>query len=32
MGFGQFSLFGVFAIYLAELFSTSFRLTGTSFC
>ena len=29
MGFGQF---GVFAVYLPELFPTSLRSTGTSFC
>jgi MFS family permease len=32
MGFGQFSVFGVYAIYLPELFPTSLRSTGTSFC
>jgi MFS family permease len=32
MGFGQYSVFGVFAIYLPELFPTSLRSTGTSFC
>lgn len=32
MGFGQLSVFGVFAIYLPELFPTSLRSTGTSFC
>src|SRR5258708_14115160 len=32
MGFGQLSVFGVFAIYLAELFPTSLRSTGTGFC
>jgi MFS family permease len=32
MGFGQFSMFGVYAIYLPELFPTSLRSTGTSFC
>jgi MFS family permease len=32
MGFGQFSVFGVYAIYLPELFPTSLRSTGTGFC
>lgn len=32
MGFGQFTVFGVYAIYLPELFPTSLRSTGTSFC
>jgi MFS family permease len=32
MGFGQFSVFGVYAVYLPELFPTSLRSTGTSFC
>jgi len=32
MGFGQYSVFAVFAIYLPELFPTSLRSTGTSFC
>lgn len=32
MGFGQLSVFGVFAVYLPELFPTSLRSTGTSFC
>jgi len=32
MGFGQFSVFGVYAIYLPELFPISLRSTGTSFC
>ena len=32
MGFGQSSVFGVYAIYLPELFPTSLRSTGTSFC
>ena len=32
MGFGQFSVFGVYAIYLPEIFPTSLRSTGTSFC
>jgi MFS family permease len=32
MGFGQLGVFGVFAIYLPELFPTSLRATGTSFC
>ena len=32
MGFGQFSVFGIYAIYLPELFPTSLRSTGTSFC
>jgi MFS family permease len=32
MGFGQFSVFSVYAIYLPELFPTSLRSTGTSFC
>ena len=32
MGFGQLSVFGVYAIYLSELFPTSLRSTGTSFC
>ncbi len=32
MGFGQLSIFGVYAIYLPELFPTSLRSTGTSFC
>ena len=32
MGFGQLSVFGVYAVYLPELFPTSLRSTGTSFC
>ncbi|HVS53936.1 MAG TPA: MFS transporter [Opitutaceae bacterium] len=32
MGFGQLSVFGVFAVYLPELFPISLRSTGTSFC
>lgn len=32
MGLGQYSVFGVYAIYLPELFPTSLRSTGTSFC
>ena len=32
MGFGQLSVFPVYAIYLPELFPTSLRSTGTSFC
>jgi MFS family permease len=32
MGFGQYSVFGVYAIYLPELFPTNLRSTGTSFC
>jgi len=32
MGFGQLGVFGVYAIYLPELFPTSLRSTGTSFC
>jgi MFS family permease len=32
MGFGQYSVFGVFAVYLPELFPTSLRSTGVSFC
>ena len=32
MGFGQYSVFGVYAIYLPELFPTSLRSTGISFC
>jgi len=32
MGFGQYAVFGVYAIYLPELFPTSLRSTGTSFC
>lgn len=32
MGFGQLSAFAVYAIYLPELFPTSLRSTGTSFC
>jgi MFS family permease len=32
MGFGQYSVFGVYAIDLPELFPTSLRSTGTSFC
>ena len=31
MGFGQLSVFGVYAIYLPELFPTSLRSTGTGF-
>ena len=31
-GFGQLSVFAVYAIYLPELFPTSLRSTGTSFC
>ena len=30
MGFGQYSVFGVYAIYLPELFPTSLRSTGTN--
>jgi len=32
MGFGQLGVFAVYAIYLPELFPTSLRSTGTSFC
>jgi MFS family permease len=32
MGFGQLSVFCVYAIYLPELFPTGLRSTGTSFC
>jgi MFS family permease len=32
MGFGQYSIFSVYAIYLPELFPTSLRSTGVSFC
>jgi predicted MFS family arabinose efflux permease len=32
MGFGQLSVFAVYAIWLPELFPTSLRSTGTSFC
>jgi MFS family permease len=32
MGFGTLSVFAVYAIYLPELFPTSLRSTGTSFC
>lgn len=32
LGFGQLSVFTVYAIYLPELFPTSLRSTGTSFC
>jgi MFS family permease len=32
MGFGQLSVFAVYAIYLPELFPLSLRSTGTSFC
>ncbi len=32
MGFGQYSVFGVFAVYLPELFPISLRSTGTGFC
>ncbi|HVJ82039.1 MAG TPA: MFS transporter [Planctomycetia bacterium] len=32
MGFCQLSLFGLLAMYLPELFPTSLRSTGTSFC
>lgn len=32
MGFGQLSVYAVFAIYLPELFPTSLHSTGTSFC
>jgi MFS family permease len=32
MGFGQLAVFSVYAIYLPELFPTSLRSTGTSFC
>lgn len=32
MGFGQYAVFGVFAVYLPELFPLSLRSTGTSFC
>ncbi|MEQ1907046.1 MAG: MFS transporter [Pirellulaceae bacterium] len=32
MGFCQFSLFGLYAIYFPELFPTRLRSTGTSFC
>jgi hypothetical protein len=32
MGFGQLSVFAVYAVYLPELFPMSLRSTGTSFC
>ena len=32
MGFGQLSVLGALAVYLPELFPTSLRSTGTSFC
>jgi len=32
MGFGQLGVFALYAIYLPELFPTSLRATGTSFC
>lgn len=32
MGFGQLSVFALYAIYLPELFPTSLRSTGISFC
>jgi MFS family permease len=32
MGFGQYCVFGVYAIYLPELFPTRLRSTGVSFC
>jgi len=32
MGFAQLSLFGGYSIYLAEIFPTRLRSTGTSFC
>ena len=32
MGFFQLSVFAIYAIYLPELFPTSLRSTGTSFC
>ena len=32
MGFGQLGVFSLYAIYLPELFPTSLRATGTSFC
>jgi hypothetical protein len=32
MGFCQLSIFGGYAIYFPELFPTSLRSTGTSFC
>ena len=32
MGFGQYSVFGIYAIYLPELFPTRLRSTGVSFC
>ena len=32
MGFGQVAIFGLYAIYLPELFPTSLRSTGISFC
>ncbi len=32
MGFGQMSVYSVYAIYLPEIFPTSLRSTGTSFC
>ena len=32
MGFGQLGVFGVYAVYLPELFPTSLRSTGVSFC
>ena len=32
LGFGQLSVLGAYAVYLPELFPTSLRSTGTSFC
>ena len=32
MGFGQLAVLGAYAVYLPELFPTSLRSTGTSFC
>jgi hypothetical protein len=32
MGFGQLSVFAVYAVYLPELFPMSLRSTGPSFC
>ena len=32
MGFGQFALFGGYAVYFPELFPTHLRSTGISFC
>lgn len=32
MGFGQMAIYAAYAIYLPELFPTSLRSTGTSFC